>query len=84
MARRASGLAVSWNLGPSGALPGRLDLGLARLMGTSVKMIDKTYGHLARDSEDAIRARLKAAGPGSTRSGTSVSRCVSVRVSPSA
>ena len=31
---------------------------LARLMGTSVKMIDGTYGHLARDSEDAIRARL--------------------------
>jgi hypothetical protein len=25
-------------------------------MGTSVKMIDKTYGHLAQDSEDAIRA----------------------------
>src|SRR5262249_49088562 len=35
---------------------------LARLMGTSVKMIDKTYGHLARDSEDAIRARLEARG----------------------
>jgi integrase len=33
---------------------------LARLMGTSVKMIDKTYGHLARDSEDAIRTRLDA------------------------
>jgi integrase len=31
---------------------------LARLRGTSVKMIDKTYGHLARDSEQAIRARL--------------------------
>ena len=29
-------------------------------MGTSVKEIDKTYGHLARDSEDAIRARLNA------------------------
>jgi integrase len=35
---------------------------LARLMGTSVKMIDKTYGHLARDSEEAIRARLEARG----------------------
>jgi integrase len=35
---------------------------LARLMGTSVKMIDKTYGHLARDSEDAIRSRLEARG----------------------
>jgi integrase len=33
---------------------------LARLMGTSVKVIDATYGHLARDSEDAIRARLDA------------------------
>jgi integrase len=35
---------------------------LARLMGTSVKVIDKTYGHLARDSEAAIRARLDARG----------------------
>src|SRR5215472_7100463 len=35
---------------------------LARLMGSSVKMIDKTYGHLARDSEEAIRARLNARG----------------------
>ena len=33
---------------------------LARLMGTSVAMIDRTYGHLAPDSEDAIRARLGA------------------------
>jgi integrase len=33
---------------------------LARLMGTSVAMIDRTYGHLARDSEDTIRARLNA------------------------
>jgi integrase len=33
---------------------------LARVMGTSVKMIDRTYGHLARDSEAAIRARLDA------------------------
>jgi integrase len=32
---------------------------LARLMGTSVAMIDRTYGHLARDSEDALRARLE-------------------------
>ena len=31
---------------------------LARLMGTSVAMIDRTYGHLAHDSEGAIRARL--------------------------
>jgi integrase len=33
---------------------------LARVMGTSVQMIDRTYGHLAIDSEDAIRARLDA------------------------
>jgi integrase len=33
---------------------------LARAMGTSVKMIDRTYGHLAHDSEQAIRARLDA------------------------
>lgn len=35
---------------------------LARLMGTSVKMIDRTYGRLARDSEAAILARLDARG----------------------
>jgi hypothetical protein len=29
-------------------------------MGASVKTIDKHYGHLARDSEQAIRARLDA------------------------
>jgi hypothetical protein len=29
-------------------------------MGCSMKVIDDTYGHLARDSEDAIRARLAA------------------------
>jgi integrase len=33
---------------------------LSRLMGASVKEIDRTYGHLVRDSEDAIRARLDA------------------------
>jgi hypothetical protein len=27
-----------------------------------VKEIDRTYGHLVRDSEDAIRARLDARG----------------------
>jgi hypothetical protein len=29
-------------------------------MGTSVAMIDRTYGHYARDSEASIRARLDA------------------------
>ena len=33
---------------------------LSRLMGASVKMIDKHYGHLAHDSEEAIRALLDA------------------------
>jgi integrase len=35
---------------------------LARLMGTSAKMIDRTYGHLAHDSEDHIGALLDARG----------------------
>jgi hypothetical protein len=29
-------------------------------MGTSVEMIDRTYGHLARDAEDYERALLDA------------------------
>lgn len=33
---------------------------LSRLMGASVAMIDRTYGHLARDSEATIRERLDA------------------------
>jgi hypothetical protein len=33
---------------------------LARIMGTSVRMIDLTYGHQARGSEDATRALLDA------------------------
>ena len=33
---------------------------LSRVMGTSIAMIDRHYGHLARDSEDSIRARLDA------------------------
>jgi hypothetical protein len=33
---------------------------LSRLMGTSLAMIDRHDGHLARDSEQAIRARLDA------------------------
>ncbi len=42
---------------------------LARLMGTSVAMIDRTYGHLAHDSEAGILARLNAR---SARSGDEV------------
>jgi hypothetical protein len=35
-------------------------------MGASVKEIDRTYGHLARDGNDSIRTRLelRAAQPG--------------------
>jgi len=33
---------------------------LSRVMGASVKTIDKHYGHLAYDSEDSIRAPLNA------------------------
>jgi hypothetical protein len=32
---------------------------LARVMGASVKEVDRTYGHLARDENDSIRARLE-------------------------
>jgi len=32
---------------------------LSRLMGTSVKMIDETYGHLVRDSHDRVRHALE-------------------------
>jgi integrase len=39
---------------------GRLVFDLARLIRKSVKMIDRTYGHLAQDSEEATRARLEA------------------------
>ena len=33
---------------------------LSRRMGTSVEMIDRTYGHLAPDAEDYERALLDA------------------------
>jgi hypothetical protein len=33
---------------------------LARRMGTSVQMIDDTYGHLARDADDQDRGMLDA------------------------
>jgi integrase len=42
------------------AMPPLTTFELSRLMGTSLAMIDRTYGHLARDSEDSIRARLNA------------------------
>ena len=33
---------------------------LSTLMGSSIAMIERTYGHLARDSEQQIRTRLNA------------------------
>jgi integrase len=45
------------------ALAGGLTLfELARVVGASAKTIDKHYGHLAKDSEASIRARLDARG----------------------
>ena len=41
---------------------GYLDLRARTRDGTSVKEIDCIYGHLARDSEDAIRDRLEVRG----------------------
>lgn len=45
---------------------------LARLMGTSVAMIDRTYGHLAHDSEQTLRGLL------SRRSGDEVASAADV------
>jgi hypothetical protein len=42
-----------------GARSGRLDFRAGPADGTSVKMIDRTYGHLAQ-AEEATRARLEA------------------------
>jgi hypothetical protein len=33
---------------------------LARYMGTSVEMIERTYGHLVSGADDAFRSRLDA------------------------
>jgi len=41
---------------------------LARRMGTSVQMIDRTYGHLAHDAEDRDRELLEAFDEGPSRS----------------
>ena len=52
-----------------GAEPAYADVGpvagislfeLSRYMGTSIEMIDRTYGHLAADSEQAAREKLDA------------------------
>jgi hypothetical protein len=36
---------------------------IARMMGTSIEMIDKTYGHLLAVSAEAARARMDAFDP---------------------
>jgi integrase len=33
---------------------------LARYMGTGIRMIERTYGHLVADSDDRVRAKLEA------------------------
>ena len=33
---------------------------LARVMGTSLELIERTYGHLVRGADDALRSRLDA------------------------
>jgi integrase len=33
---------------------------LARVMGTSLEMVERTYGHLVRGADDAFRSRLDA------------------------
>ena len=38
-----------------------VDLDSGRYMGTSVEMIDRTYGHLAQGAEETARAKLNAA-----------------------
>ena len=43
---------------------------LARYMGTSVEMIERTYGHLVTGADEAFRARLDAFG--AERSGVDV------------
>jgi integrase len=44
---------------------------LARYTGTSVAMIDRTYGHLAQGSEDLARAKPDRAGQEQDTSGES-------------
>jgi len=43
------------------ALDAGLSIFASRYRGTSVEMIDRTYGHLAQGAEDAARAKLDAA-----------------------
>jgi hypothetical protein len=45
---------------------------LSRRMGTSVRMIDATYGHLVRDAEDQDRGLLDAYDAASDNGGHAV------------
>jgi integrase len=47
---------------------------LSRLMGASVKTIDRTYGHLAHDSEDHLRDLLAARSGDQVASGAETTR----------
>jgi hypothetical protein len=47
-----------------GARRQHLDVRTARYMGTSVKIIDRHYGHLVHDSEETVRAKLDAYASG--------------------
>jgi hypothetical protein len=43
---------ICWEHIPAAPPPGMPTFLLARVMGCSLQMIDRHYGHLARDSED--------------------------------
>ena len=45
----------------SSGTPGLSIFDLSRYMGTSVEMIDRTYGHLAQGAEQSAREKLDAA-----------------------
>ena len=48
---------------------------LSRFMGTSVEMIDRTYGHLAVGAEDAARAKLDSTAASSRQAASRAKRC---------
>jgi hypothetical protein len=52
---------------------------LARRMGTSVAMIDKTYGHLAPDADDAERGLLNEYDAGQAKGDETTDEPVAVR-----
>ena len=58
--RAARGSIFTIGAGETSARAARGLYELARYLGTSVEMIDRTYGHLARGSEEAAAAKLDA------------------------